>query len=235
MKTPSMWGVVLGGAALLGLGAVLYQQRGLAELREHRDRLTESAAGQAVSPGASATVPAGPGSVSSTASAGGLTDAERVELMRLRSRVTDLRERQRGRAAVSNEQVRLQARLASVNRQSKTSFPEGWVKRQEARMAGTATPQAAFETMIWAFEHRDTNVLFQIVPAEMRASMKHMLEGDQAEEFWRGVGKFPGFCVRSVKQIDDTTAELSVEMVPGAGGPTIKARLEEGNWRVGLR
>lgn len=65
--------------------------------------------------------------------------------------------------------------------------PPGYVRRSEARNAGTATADASFETLLWAVEHRDTNALFSVTDGPWRDSIVRQLAGSTVEELFKSM------------------------------------------------
>lgn len=161
------------------------------------------------------------------------TPVARVELMRLRSQVTELRERVRDKERVSNQLAQARSQLAAVDRYANGRVPAGFRRRQDARQIGGATPDGAVETFFWAIEHRDTNVLLQSVLPEAREQLHSQMATRGSAEFFDGAKFLSGFLIVGRTNLAPDLMELQVEV--GAATPMpMKLRLMDGAWRLGL-
>jgi len=228
MKAPP----ILAAASLLTLLVALtatVAQRGAAhDLRQELVTLTDALA---ASPPAAA-APVHPESAP-------LTDAERLELLRLRGQITRLRGEARGLAAAQQENTSLQQRLAAAKANPSSvqgALPAGYILRRTARNAGQATPAATVETFLWAIEHRDLNTLLGTLPPEAAQQFAAQLER-QGEDFWKDAAKLPGMRVSEQKTLTDGSMELklSFDIEGHADEQKTKARLVDGRWRIELR
>lgn len=163
-----------------------------------------------------------------------LTPQERIERLRLRSQVTDLKEKQRTLPEIRRLQENLRTRLASASNQARGLLPEGYLRRTEARNRGNATPEAALETFLWALEHRDLAVLRTVMPGREWARLQEQLTKTSAVEFFNEArAAFPGFAVRSRE--DHGAEQVTLRMEMGAGKTWgVKLSLEDGTWRIDL-
>ena len=159
---------------------------------------------------------------------------ERLELMTLRRKVTELSDIKRRTARVTDENTALRGQLANVSHRLAKPFPPGWLKRAAARNRGFSTPEAAFETWVWSVAQRDQETLFASVVPEMRERLANNLAHSGPERLWKSVERIPGFLIRKVTPIDATQVELSVEIAPGMEGAEITARLVDCGWRMEL-
>jgi len=173
-----------------------------------------------------------PAPPASTGTAPGLNARDKIELMKLRSRVTELSEIKRRMARVSEENSALRARTAALSNLAAHTYPPGWVKRADAKSAGFGTPEAAFETFVWALERRDTNALFQALTPEMHTSFLRQWQSVGPEEFWKVAGRIPGFRVSKVTPISDSEVQMEIDMIPGMPSPEVKASRIDGRWRI---
>lgn len=171
---------------------------------------------------------------SATKGSAPLSAQERLELMDLRRRVTELSDAKRRLAGVADEHARLTIQAADAKKLSDRKFPDGWVARSLARNRGFATPQAAFETLVWAIHNRDTNVLFQALVPEIHAQVAQNQERSGLDAFWAESQRIPGFVVRSATPVGDGEQELVVEMAPGVTLPKLRAARVNGGWRLNL-
>ncbi len=220
-------GLVL--AAVLGWTWVGYQQVSLAHMREREQRVAER-----LNPGRDNPRPAAdqpPVQPTPAPSTAPLSREERLELMRLRSQVTDLRERQRKQFGLTNELGQLQAQWATVTNLASGLLPAGWVRRKDARLAGFASPQAAFESFLWAVERRDTNALRQAVSRDTWEAVQEQLNAAN-DSFWREAEHLPGFLFRSASTQPDGRVRLLIDVAPGVSGPPMMMEFREGGWRL---
>ncbi|MCC7375526.1 MAG: hypothetical protein IT581_12795 [Verrucomicrobiales bacterium] len=163
------------------------------------------------------------------------TSVERVELMRLRSRVTELRERLRERDKLSNQLGQARAQLESVERYTNGKVPAGFRRRQDARMVGGATPEGAVETFFWAIEHQDTNALLQAVDPKSREQIQSQMGNRGSAEFFQEGKALSGFLIVGRTNLAPDLMELQIEV--GAGMPTpmpMKLHWIDGAWRLSL-
>ena len=156
-----------------------------------------------------------------------LTQAEKSELLRLRGQIRPLQLQLAGLAGLTNRNARLQRELADVRKLGGPP-PPGYVRRSEARNAGTATADASFETLLWAVEHQDTNVLLSVTGGLWGDAIAKQLAGSTVEEFFKSL-PLPGGRILARKELSPDAQELSVELAPGTVMP-FKCRRERGAW-----
>jgi hypothetical protein len=177
-------------------------------------------------PAAAATPdPAAPGPAG-----GALSDAEHLELLRLRGQIKPLAERVAGIAVLSNQNVRLQGKLAAA-KATPAVPPPGYIRRADTRNRGHATPEAAIETFFWAAQNHDTNALLASIAAPMRESMARQLAEQGTEEFFKTQMRIPGFRVADRKDNGPDEVILTIEFGPGLNGP-MTFRRENGVWTM---
>jgi hypothetical protein len=211
-------------AVVLGGVAVGVRQRSVAEARAEvaQVRQARADAGHAL---AAVSRPIREG-------AGSLTAEERLELMRLRSEVTDLKERQRALSPLTNRTTGLQQKLAALTNAAAGRMPQGYIRRADARNRGAATPEAAFETFLWAVEHRDVEVMLSLVPVQGAESMRQQLAKGGADKLFEDMPPFPGYRVAGREESGPDQVTLWLEMAPGQEVPMHMGR-EQGTWRIG--
>jgi hypothetical protein len=212
--------------AVLGVIAVLFQRSELHSLQAERARVTAERAQERVADLQTAAV------VPPANAAPPLNAAERLELMNLRRRVTELSEVKRRMASVQQEQVALKAESVALSNRLAKPFPPGWMKRSQARNRGFSTPEAAFETWVWSVDQRNQETLFAAVVPEMRERLTNNLGHSGPEGLWKSVGRIPGFLIRKVTPIDATHVELTVEIAPDTDVEEVTVRLVDGGWRM---
>lgn len=217
MKSRILVGLVLAVMAVGILTLALQQRCEIAALR------SKPARGPVVSPSAT------PRNTSDAPSPGRRpSEAEHLELLRLRGQIKPLAERVAGVAVLSNQNVRLQARLAAA-KATPTFPPEGYIRRADAQNRGTATPESVIETFIWAAGNRDTNALLSCLVAPMRESMARQLTEQGADEFFKNQLRIPGFRIVDRKDDGPDEVTLTVEFGPGLSAP-MKFRRQDGAW-----
>jgi hypothetical protein len=217
---------------LAGIGATFRQGNEARALRAELDAL---AGALAVADPVTDAAPAAP-------SAEPLTEAERLELLRLRNQVTRLRGESQGLEAALQENVSLTERLAAAKANPASAgvvLPPGYILRRTARNAGQATPEATVETFLWALEHRELPTLLQTLSPDAAQKLAEMItrSEQQGDDFWRDASKLPGMRVSDQKPMPDGAVELKLSMdIEGtADQQTTKARLLDGRWRLDLR
>lgn len=225
MKNPGRWFWLLAAVALVGAVLVVLQGRELRSLAAERDAI------QALS--ARASEASRPDDSAPAKQAGRpLTSGERLELMNLRRQVTELAEVKRRAPRVADENAALRAQSASISNRVAAPFAPGWVRRSDARRVGFATPEAAFESFIWALQHRDTNTLFQALEPEMHETLRRNWNSAGAGGIWNMASRIPGFVIRNTSIATDGTAKLEVEVAPGVTLPEVTARQVNNSWRL---
>lgn len=228
MKSRPFLSAVLSVAALGGFGYAMLQQGDLRRLRLEQRQLSAQAVlgGTPRSAEASALTKGG-----STAKAP-LSASERSELMRLRSQVTELKQRQRTLGSVSNENVQLKAKLGGVTNFLGGRMPAGYTPRKDARRLGAATPEAALETFFWAIEHRDATQLLSLFAEGQRTHMTEQFARDQGESFFREAGQvMRGWRLAERRDTSGDDTIFQVEVGPGVTLPMQLTRVE-GRWLI---
>lgn len=227
--------IALAAVAVFAFAGSALQRPALARLREQAREL--KAAGSTPSPArdaAPAPVPEAHVTRTATGSVTGslpLTPSERVELMELRSRVTDLRARQRSLAGATNEIAALLTRLNQMSNFAQGRMPEGYLRRASARNLGQATPEAAVETFFWALEHRDAPTLLTLVSADERTGMERMLADRGSDAFFREMPSLAGYRVAVRRESGPDEVRLELQIGPQKPWVLILRR-EGGAWRI---
>lgn len=204
--------------AVLAGGVAVLQQRG--QLANLETRAAQAQAAQAA-------VRAKPLRLTAVSVPGaGLSEAERLELFRLRAEVTRLRARQAELAPVRAENQALRDRIRQQ------SPPPGYVRMREAQFAGQASPEAAFQSFIWAIASGDTNALCQILVPNRALEMLSNLQEEGQDELLAAARIIPGYRIVATHHDSDAEVRLKVEFLPGRGAEQVGLVLEEGRWRV---
>lgn len=230
MSTRPLLTILLSAVALAGFVYSRNQQSQLQRLRASHATL----AAEAVLRGAADSRPDGNTRIASPtdaapaagAPASPLSPAERQELMHLRSQVTELKQRQRALAGVTNENVRLNSQLRSASNYFGGAVPRGYLRREAAQLRGASSPEAALESLLWAVQHRDLGQLQNVF------AHPEQLEQDRGESFFREAGKLlRGYRILRRKDPADVVAVLEVELGP-ATTTEVQLTLQDGRWRV---
>ena len=213
--------LALGSVGLL-VGAARQRGQVASLLGEQQQALDQLAAAKAQAAAASilARTPAAP-----------MTPEEKLELLRLRSEVTRLRQRQRDLANVQQTHTQLEAQAAARpgGAAAEPALPSGYLRRTQAQMVGLGTPADALQSMLWAIEHRDTNVLQQVWPAMANRLRAALASG---QDVFQDVGHIPGFLVRQQNTLRDGSVELQVEFIPGQEPAKVWFQQSDGQWRM---
>ena len=223
--TAPTWITVLLASAAVGGGLVAFRQQAeIGQLRGHAAALAAARAAQARSvPPASQT----------GSSAGTLTEQEKLELLRLRGEATRLRERVRGLSGVRVENEKLKANLSVAGSTGAGSgLPAGYLRRRDAQFAGYNSPEATLQSLLWAVEHRDTNVLFAVFDPDHGQGMREAFAREGAEEFWKETSVVPGWRIVEKEQPAPDQVNLKVEFMPGDTPQTMRLRRVGGEWRL---
>ncbi len=223
MSTTHRIGLALAAVAAGVLVWVLDQRGELRELRAAPRGVANGGAGEAGSTPGSAAIPVVGDALPAAES--------RVELMALRAKVTELRERQKQLAGATGENARLRTRLATVKESVERGLPPDYIKRDQARNRGQTTPEFALETMLWAMQTGDTNAFLAVIPERARAAVAPQLAAEGVVPFSKRNGMLPGFRVVRRRELGPEDAELEVEWAPGAAQP-MNFHREAGGWVV---
>jgi hypothetical protein len=204
-------------AALAG-GLTLFQQRArLGALHTQVEKLEATKASARANPPA---VPAQP------ASGDGLSEPDKLELLRLRAEVTRLRARQQELAPLraENQALREQVRQKSP--------PPGYRRMQDVQFAGQATPEAALQSFIWAMGKGDTNALCQVLTEEAAEDLMNDPHQRRQRELFAAARIIPGYRLVEAQPRSTTEIALKVELLPGEATQEIIVRLQDGRWRM---
>lgn len=164
-----------------------------------------------------------------------LSEAEKLELLRLRADVTRLQKARKELAVVEPENARLRelaAKPSAVAAPGQIPVPPGYVRRQDARNVGAGTPEAAMQSLLWAMEQRDTDAMIRMLAPESVESFQEEIGRRGMDEFWKH-GRPPGWRVVSTTlNASGTEASMSVEIIPGETPQMMHAVLVDGAWRL---
>lgn len=169
-----------------------------------------------------------------------LSEAEKLELSRLRAQVTRLRQRQRELANDKAENNRLRA--LAQERQNKgfnspAALAPGYIRRREAQFTGTGSPESTLQSLFWAIEHQDTNVLFQVLDETSATQMRQQLSAQGIDEFWKDGRNLPGYRLLESQPQPDNTVKLKIEWLPddpSRDATSVTATKTATGWRLKL-
>jgi hypothetical protein len=203
MKIRSLIGVVL---TLLSFGTALVavqQHRRLTAIRMGHETIHETP--HSTTPHAES---------QPTNSTANLMPSEHLELLQLRGRVRPLMDEIAEVRAGTNRTARLRGQLAEVRKLSAPPSP-GYLRRSEARNVGNGSPEAVFETFLWAAQHRDASTLLGLLDEPGRQSLERQLNDQGPDKFSHEVTSLPGGRILQRQESGDHTVELEVEFTPG--------------------
>jgi hypothetical protein len=160
-----------------------------------------------------------------------LTDKEKAELLRLRGQVQPLLRRQAELAVHSNRHAQLRSQIEAA-RKAGGPPPSGYIRRADARQAGNTTPESAFETFLWAIEHRDTNVFLNSLTGHSREMMGRLVSALPKGAFFEKL-PIPGGRIVVRKELAPDALELSVDFGAGTTFP-MKVQREGTSWFLEL-
>jgi hypothetical protein len=219
--------IVVAMGALLSV-AMVYRQHAL--LRALRDEAAQwqSAVATNASRETSAT--------GSRPTAATLSDADKLELMRLRAAVAQLLQRQRELANVRTENAKLRTAVAAgkAGPVNGVAAPPGWMRRRDAQFIGTATPEASLQSLFWAIEHQDTNRLLAVHAPASVETIQRMLEQEGSKDLWEQFRMVVGYRVvgREVQSEDEIV--LKVEILPGEPPTDMTVTRINHEWKLSL-
>jgi hypothetical protein len=204
-------------AVLAGALALFQQQKRLVALEAKAAKVQAARAAAQASQASASPMP--------TTSAG-LSEADKLELFRLRAEVTRLRARRTELAPVRTENQALREQIR------KQAPPPGYVRMRDVQFVGQATPQAAFQSFIWAIGKGDTNALCQILSQDQADHLMYNLQQHGRDEMLTAGRIIPGYRIVDVSHRSDTEVGLKVELLPGQEAQEMTLILEGGRWRL---
>jgi len=154
------------------------------------------------------------------------------ELLQLRSQVTLLSAQVRGLNFVTQENARLRGQLAAAAQSTATGIqlPPGYVRKNQARLAGYKTPEDTLQSFFYGLNQHDVN---HVVSA-LTPSSAERFQALQQEEFFKTTDQVPGFAVRGRNELPDGTLELQIEVAPGFPTETFRFQQVNGEWKLAM-
>ena len=231
MNSPRLALLLASLGTLLVAGAAWRQSRQIETLRSTLAARPAAPAVQAAEPSSRPATPLAPdaGSTVAEAPVAPLTEAQKLELLRLRAEVARLRTRMRELEPIRAENAALKKQAASTN-----ASGSGYIARKQAQFMGQATPEHALQSMLWSIEHRDVDRLLGLLADSSATDLRQMLQGANADQFWQEMQKLPGLRVIQSEASGDTGAVLQVEMIPGVPPHKMNAYRVGADWKLKL-
>ena len=146
-----------------------------------------------------------------TSNSDSMTKEQITELLKLRSEVTQLRERTNELAAVQrqNEQLGKGAASRSTNQPPPDVAPENIHPKESWAFAGYATPEAAMQSMLWGMSQTNKDAFFAGVDPDRHGDFK---EENFEKEAPSEVAKMKSFRFLGASRINGDFASVAVYM-----------------------
>lgn len=221
MNRRKLWTGALLLLGLVMLAGVWHQRQQLAVLRSEQRRLLAQMAH---------TDPPETGLVESAGS-----DRVPAELLRLRSQITQLTERQREYAQIRAENDRLRASASAIDATAQnTNVPFiDYVRLSAAQWVGLNTPEHSFESYLWLLKNRAFTDLPRILTPD---AMNRVRDSVPPSEFHFRVTMLAAVRVVNQERLSDTHIRAQLETIPRLrfvnNNPLIQFQLIDGEWRV---
>lgn len=235
MNVRSLAAGAAGIVVIFGVLAALLQREQIQSLRATASVL-EAAARPVSTPAPPApSAPVLPAAATVRESGPVLTENEKLELLRLRGKISGLRQREKDLAKVKSENEVLRGRVAVFQPGTPgaaNSLPVGYVRRRDARAVGLGTPESTLETLFWALEHRDKDQLFEVFDERSTAFLRSRMESEGVDKLWEEVGRLPGYRLAGAERKSDTEVILKVELMPGEPPADFHAHKSGAEWKL---
>jgi hypothetical protein len=227
MKLRILFNCVLVLICLAEVGGIYVQHQETDRLHDEERQFLSRLAG----PSASAdTPPAEVRPVSSEASSGASAD-----LLKLRSEVTRLTQRQRELAGVTAEGDRLRNQLdARATNAMPEGVPAGFLLKSRAQFAGYNSPEDTVQSVLWAIQNRDTtNLLRAFIPETAEKLARHFQEDQAAgRDIFDDGEDVSGIAIVGRDQHPDGSVTLSLQIGTNGRTESTLFRFVDGGWKV---
>lgn len=203
----------------------MHQQRRVVELR--RQLAAASQADSILAPPVDeAAVSPGTG-----ARATPLTEAEKLQLLRLRAEVSRLRQ-----AVKSTATTRNPSHAPGATNVINAAVPPSYRLAAQWEFKGFESPEAAIESFFWAARNRDTNAITQALPPAPLAATGTKPTLVEFDSVFNAVGNLPGIQLLSTRLVSDTEAEVELQFDPRPDGlrDKLKCRRIGVEWRLDM-
>ena len=158
----------------------------------------------------------------------------RAELLRLRSEVRRLRASQSDPAKLRAENERLAGELSSGKiRPQRLADQPGFVSRESWVKAGTATPEAALQTMLIGMRDADLDAMLQVLPPAQADELRR--EMATHPERLRDLGtqiKPTGFVIAGREELNAQTVRLKVKFAAQSEPAEFEFQNVGGSWKM---
>ena len=154
-----------------------------------------------------------------------------TELLQLRSEVNRLNRRKRELSLMPVENAHLKQRLAA-NRTNNTAFPNGYIRKSQARMAGYQTPEATLQTFLWAMQNRNLKNFLDTLTPEAAAQITRTTGVRSAEEVFDGTEALIGLGVVDRQPLADGSMQFKLQFAPGIPPASVVFRLIGNDWKM---
>ena len=163
------------------------------------------------------------------------------ELLRLRGEVGVLRRQKSEAERLLEENRRIPAGLTNSQNAQATNPPTPWsaaVPKESWAFAGYATPEAALQTVVWAWSSRDADTMLTSFTPEGRKEFEKDIEGKPASEalaaFPVDMSKASGYQFKK-KEVsnDEVVFELAIELPFHVGyGKNVTMKKVGSEWKA---
>jgi len=153
------------------------------------------------------------------------------ELLQLRSEVNRLNRRKRELSLMPVENAHLKQRLAA-NRANSAAFPNGYIRKNQARMAGYRTPEATLQTFLWAMQNRNLTNFLETLTPEAAAQITRPTSFRSAEEVFDGTEALIGLGVVDRQPLADGSIQLKLQFAPDIPPASVVFRLIGNDWKM---
>jgi hypothetical protein len=157
-----------------------------------------------------------------------------LELLKLRSTVTQLIHRRNEIAGVSkdNENLRSQIATRGTNASPGLALPADYIRASQAQWVGLATPENTIQSFFWSVRNRDMTNLLQTLNVASNQQMLHQIQ-TSPDIFFDDISAMPGMRIVKQQPLPDGSYDLTIEVVPGEEtAPTIHFELIDGQWKM---
>ncbi len=193
-------------AALIAVG--VWEKRSIASLRAENATLSEQQSTAQALADENAALAKRLGEASAPA-----PEVNKPELLRLRNDVRRLRSSQTDPAKISAENERLAGELSSGKiRPQRLADQPGFVASESWVKAGTATPEAALQTMLVGIRDTDGDAMLQVLPpAQADELRREMAKNPESLRYIGTQIKPTGFVIAGREELNDQTVRLKVK------------------------
>ncbi len=174
----------------------------------------------------------------------GLAHEEKLELMRLRNEVTQLRASNAALAKLEAENARLATGLQNVRAQSPSSNRQPGIERDQWNFQGYSTPEAAYMSALWALKEGQVQTVLASFTPEERQRFETDNQGGSPEEIAdvlkKQIGSVSALRITRREQVSPTEVVLQTQMYTSiddgvrkqAVPQAVRMRLVDSEWKT---